>query len=182
MSKDINSMFPGVYVSGPKSGKDIKLFVGEYKLDTDCRAYVRNGKVIVCKKKPSDDTPRCRDCKHCVMGRSKYNQRYEHPVCKLQPKKNKGYSNHAITRQQRFYAVRESDAKCSKYEPKELAIGEIGVIDGVRVQCMKRNGYEAVCNKCAFCLPYEEALQCDKHCSNWQRKDNNDVYFKKIEQ
>lgn len=92
---------------------------GAYLLPNDCRAFVRNGKVIVSRKCSVPDIPRCRDCKYCIRAKSKYNQYYASPVCKLQPKTNRGYKNPSITRQQRFYAVRPSDAACDKYEPRE---------------------------------------------------------------
>lgn len=98
---------------------DKLLTVGEYEISAGCRAVVRNGKVIITKRvKADEDVLRCRDCKHCFMGRSKYSQRYPHPVCRLQPKQNKGYTAESIIRQERFYAVRESDVRCEKFEQK----------------------------------------------------------------
>lgn len=92
---------------------------GAYTLPNNCRAFVRNGKVIVTLKCGANDTiPRCRDCKHCVHAKSKYNQYYASPVCDLQPKTNRGYTKPEITAQPRFYAVRPSDAACKKYEPR----------------------------------------------------------------
>lgn len=45
---------------------------GAYTLPNNCRAFVRNGKVIVSLKCGANDTtPRCRDCKHCVRAKSK---------------------------------------------------------------------------------------------------------------
>lgn len=82
------------------------------------KAFVRNGKVIVSLKRGAADIPRCRDCKHCVRAKSKYNQHYASPVCEMQPKSNRGYKNPTITEQKRFYSVRPSDAACEKYEPK----------------------------------------------------------------
>nr|DAL02874.1 MAG TPA: hypothetical protein [Caudoviricetes sp.] len=91
---------------------------GAYKLPNNCKAFVRNGMVIVSRKWIADDTPRCRDCKHCIRAKSKYNQYYASPVCDMQPKTNRGYNNPEITSQKRFYSVRPSDAACDKYEPR----------------------------------------------------------------
>ena len=90
---------------------------GAYTLPNDCKAFVRNGKVIVSCKCGAADIPRCRDCKHCIRAQKQYNQWYASPVCKMQPKANRGYNNPEIKRQQRYYAVRPSDAACDKYEP-----------------------------------------------------------------
>lgn len=99
----------------------MQLMPGAYTLPNNCRAFVRNGKVIVSlKSNANDTTPRCRDCKHCVRAKSKYNQYYASPVCKMQPKSNRGYSNADIKSQKRFYSVRPSDRACDKYEPKEI--------------------------------------------------------------
>lgn len=97
---------------------DNTLTPGAYTLPNNCRAFVRNGKVIVSLKCGTADIPRCRDCKHCVRKMSRYNQFYASPVCEMQPKTNRGYKNPEIIRQQRFYAVRPSDAACDKFEPK----------------------------------------------------------------
>lgn len=93
---------------------------GAYPLPNNCRAFVRNGKVIVSLKSTStDNTPRCRDCAHCIMAKKQYNQYYASPVCKMQPKENKGYRTPAIKKQQRYYAVRPSDAACEHFKSKE---------------------------------------------------------------
>lgn len=99
--------------------EETTLTPGAYSLPNDCKAFVRNGKAIVSRKRNADDTPRCRDCKHCVRAKSKYNQYYVSPVCDLQPKTNRGYINPDINRQKRFYSIRPSDVACEKYEPKE---------------------------------------------------------------
>lgn len=41
---------------------------GAYPLPNNCRAFVRNGKVIVCQKCNVDDIPRCRDCRSTYWG------------------------------------------------------------------------------------------------------------------
>lgn len=94
------------------------LTVGAYIVPNDCKAFVRAGKVIVSYKRNAVQKQRCRDCRHCVMGKSKYNQHYARPVCKLQPKTNRGYANPEIIEQPRYYAVRECDTVCEKYEPR----------------------------------------------------------------
>ena len=104
-----NTLIPGEYI-----------LPGAYTLPNNCRAFVRNGKVIVSLKCGANDTiPRCRDCKHCVRAESAYNRYYVSPVCDLQPKANRGYSNPDTNRQKRFYSIRPSDTACEKYEPKE---------------------------------------------------------------
>lgn len=95
-----------------------ELMPGAYTLPNNCRAFVRNGKVIVSLKCGTEDIPRCRDCKHCVRGKSTYNQWTISTVCELQPKTNRGYKNPKIIKQKRYYSVRPSDAACDKYEPK----------------------------------------------------------------
>lgn len=92
---------------------------GAYPLPNNCRAFVRNGKVIVYHKCGVDNIPRCRDCRFNILGKSRYNQRYPSPVCEKQPKTNKGYANHEVKQQQRFYSVRPCDAACELFAPKQ---------------------------------------------------------------
>lgn len=91
---------------------------GAYQLPNNCKAFVRNGKVIVSLKRGAADIPRCRDCQHCIRAQKQYNQWCASPVCKMQPKENRGYKNPTITKQKRYYSVRPSDAACEHFTPK----------------------------------------------------------------
>lgn len=64
-------------------------------------------------------------------------------------------------------------------ENKELAVGEIGVIDGVKVQCVKDRHTNGCHNLCAF--RKESCFHRASLCSSRKRTDNTSVYFKKIE-
>lgn len=60
---------------------------------------------------------------------------------------------------------------------KELAIGEVGEIDGVRVKCVVGDG----CNTCRFNL--EDDTPCKSiACVSWERTDNKNVYYVEIKQ
>lgn len=63
---------------------------------------------------------------------------------------------------------------------KELQIGEIGVIDGVKVQCLRVSEYINPCTRCAF--EDTPASICMSLCIQSERSDQTDVYFKKIEE
>lgn len=64
---------------------------------------------------------------------------------------------------------------------KELAIGEIGVIDGVKVQCVKRRKKYGACGECALDIACSMVYESISPCSKEQRIDHTDVYFKKVE-
>lgn len=92
---------------------------GTYVLADDCKAVVRNGKITVSLKLNNTKPElRCRDCRHCIMACSKYNQRMAAPVCELQPKVNRAYFKPEEQHQARFYSVHRYDVACSKWEPK----------------------------------------------------------------
>ncbi len=98
-----------------------ELTQGVYPLAPDCKAFVRDGKVIVSsKRKVIDTTPRCRDCRHFGMGHSKYNQRHDSPVCLARPKDN-GNTGYApqIRTQQRYYSTQGCFRACNKFNPKD---------------------------------------------------------------
>lgn len=64
----------------------------------------------------------------------------------------------------------------------ELAIGEIGVIAGVKVQCVKADPLPESCQRCAFWTNYNDSLNCNvAPCFRWERSDHTDVYFKKVD-
>lgn len=66
---------------------------------------------------------------------------------------------------------------------KQLLIGEVGVIDGVKVECVKTDPF--ACYRCAFrhFKSDEGNWCCDVHkCLEFDRTDHTDVYFKKIEE
>lgn len=94
-----------------------KLTAGVYDIPDDCRAVVRAGQVAIIARSTQPETPRCVTCKHCIYGRSSYAQRYEHKVCELKPKTNKGYVKPELLGQPRYYAVQSYDTACDKYEP-----------------------------------------------------------------
>lgn len=99
-----------------------ELTAGVYPLAPECKAFVRDGKVIVSqKRRVVDETPRCRNCKHFGEGHSKYNQRHNSPVCFARPKENglmNGYAPDERT-QQRYYATQGQFRACNKYTPKD---------------------------------------------------------------
>lgn len=94
-----------------------KLEVGVYDIPDNCRAVVRDGQVAIIAHSPHLDVPRCTSCIHCVSGCSSYAQRFEHRVCELRPKPNRGYVRPDLKDQPRFYAVQPYDTACDKYEP-----------------------------------------------------------------
>ena len=59
---------------------------------------------------------------------------------------------------------------------KELAIGEIGLVDGVQVKCVEWDTLKGGCNGCAF---YDRSTGCvtDCPCSEGRRKDKKNVKF-----
>lgn len=64
----------------------------------------------------------------------------------------------------------------------ELAIGSIGIINGVKVECVKESDECIECGKCAFYL----TSVCSKigdisPCGAGWRSDHTNVYFKRIE-
>lgn len=95
------------------------LTTGVYSLPPDCKAMVRDGKVIVtAKKKVIDRVPRCRECKHFALGQSKHSQRYPSPVCLMRPKENgnTGYPE-GVRSQTRYYSTLDCNKACDKFEP-----------------------------------------------------------------
>lgn len=65
-------------------------------------------------------------------------------------------------------------------ETKELAVGEIGVIDGVKVQCVKDHDSDGCRSVCVF--RKESCYYTASLCSSRRRTDHTDVYFKKVEE
>ena len=62
---------------------------------------------------------------------------------------------------------------------KELKIGKIAVINGVKVQCIYGIDNTFICKKCAFYnIPCGDLYIL---CAKYYRKDGKNVYFKKIE-
>ena len=59
---------------------------------------------------------------------------------------------------------------------KELAIGEIGLVDGVLVKCVEWSAQEEGCIGCAF---YSNTGVCESDwaCSEGRRKDKKNVKF-----
>lgn len=99
-----------------------ELTAGVYPLAPDCKAFVRDGKVIVSqKRRVVDETPRCRNCKHFGKGHSLYNQRHDSPVCFARPKENGRMNGYAadVCAQKRYYATQGQFRACNKYTPKD---------------------------------------------------------------
>lgn len=89
---------------------------GLYQLPNDCKAFVRDGKVYVCKKW-ANETKKCRECKHFGLGRTQYNGCPFMEVCLIKPKinKNTGYKKE-IREQKRYYAAHPYATACEKFE------------------------------------------------------------------
>lgn len=96
----------------------MELSPGVYELRNDCKAFVRDGKVIVSKKRVFEKCDRCRDCKHCGHGRNAYNQEMHTLVCFKKPKTNKSYLSKPAGKQVRYYAVNPSAKACEMFESK----------------------------------------------------------------
>lgn len=93
---------------------------GAYQLPEDCTAFVRNGSVIVRKKRIFEPTRKCGECKHFGTGRVNYNDEPTRDVCLLRPKYNAPSSNYPkhIASQQRYYAAYRWGRICDRFEPK----------------------------------------------------------------
>lgn len=64
-------------------------------------------------------------------------------------------------------------------EPKELAIGEIAEIDGVRVRCVEHvSGGEFDCKLCAFQRP--RICPKSSQCIGADRSDGREVHFEEV--
>ncbi len=101
-----------------------KLTKGIYPLANDCKASVRDGKVIVSYKRNAvAGIIRCRTCKFFGMGRSMSNQSFDSPVCLNRPKRygNIGCCNND---EQLYYTTRTYNRACYDYLPKSLANDE----------------------------------------------------------
>ena len=96
-----------------------KLPKGVYELPGDCKAFVRGGKVYVCKKY-ANETKKCRECIHFGTGRTQYNGNPFMSVCFAKPKINKstGYKKE-IREQQRYYAAHPYKTACDKFKPHD---------------------------------------------------------------
>lgn len=90
---------------------------GAYPLPPNCRAFVRDGKVIVSlKKKISEQCARCRSCKYFAHGFATGGGNYT-AVCKARPKKVK-YHAFNVPPGEVYYATLAINKACDKYEPK----------------------------------------------------------------
>lgn len=90
---------------------------GAYALPPNCKAFVRNGTVIVSlKKRTAIECNRCRDCRHFAYGYATYGSHLNSPICKLRPKTYRYDSekkNDHI-----FYATQPSKPACNNFTPK----------------------------------------------------------------
>lgn len=90
-----------------------ELSPGLYRLPPNCKAFVRDGKVIVSlKKKVVDICPRCRDCKHFGYGRATAGGWNQSPICRLRPKTIKSYHRPDPI----YYSTLASRKACDKFE------------------------------------------------------------------
>lgn len=90
---------------------------GAYPLPPNCRAFVRDGKVIVSlKKRTSVQCDRCRDCKYFGHGFATGGGNYT-AICKARPKKVK-YHAFNVPRDAVYYATLAPNRACEKFEPK----------------------------------------------------------------
>lgn len=108
----------------PEPQRVVCLGCGMYRIPDDCKAGVRSGRVIVSKKIMPYSEPRCRSCRYFGYGKSRYNQRYDSPICLLKPKTNgnTGYPT-SVQEQPRFYSTLASRKACGQYEeitPKDV--------------------------------------------------------------
>lgn len=102
--------------------KEPSLSPGNYILPPDCRAIIRNGKVVVFpRQRKSSDAPQCRFCTHCIMAYSIRNTSYSHPVCDLRPKPKISNFDQGASQAPQFYMVRPFDVACDKYEPRNTS-------------------------------------------------------------
>ena len=90
---------------------------GIYEIDKEYKAFIveRGTKVkIVRRAKVLDNSPRCRDCKHCKVGKYAFspNQWWESEYCDAKPKTIGGDNRF-------FYSTFSSHHTCEKFEPKK---------------------------------------------------------------
>lgn len=90
---------------------------GIYEIDKEYKALIveRGTKVkIVRRAKVLDDSPRCRECEHCKVGKyaSSPKQWWESAYCDAKQKTVGGDSRF-------FYSTQESAHICEKFEPKK---------------------------------------------------------------
>lgn len=93
--------------------------IGVWNIPSDCKAFVRNGQVFVCKKKVPVSEPRCRDCRYFTRGISKYNQNpnFPSPICLRKPKSNERTSYAPQVKiQTRYFSTQPSYRACDMFE------------------------------------------------------------------
>lgn len=93
-----------------------KLTAGIYELPPTCKAFVRDGKIIVSlKRNTAPDCNRCRDCAHFAYGCATYGGFQHSPVCHLRPKTYRydPYQKNGSI----FYGTQPSKPACDKFQP-----------------------------------------------------------------
>lgn len=98
-----------------------ELHPGAYRLAPNCKAFVRDGRVIVSPKKSTAiECNRCRDCRHFAYGRATYGGWQHSAICKLRPKTYRydtEKKNGTI-----FYATQANKMACDKFEPNTESV------------------------------------------------------------
>lgn len=99
-----------------------QLSPGAYKLPPDCKAFVRDGRVIVSKKWTTKrECKRCADCIHLGKGRITYYDQPNRSVC-LARKKTNGRHNcypKEYSSRQRYFAASPNDVACELFKSKQ---------------------------------------------------------------
>lgn len=91
---------------------------GAYELPPNCKAFVRDGKVIVSvKKRTSVQCDRCRDCRFFGLGHATMGSYRQTTVCKTRPKDVKHYRSERARTEGVYYATLAPNRACEKFEP-----------------------------------------------------------------
>lgn len=105
------------FLAGWDACEQTPLHPGAYNLAPDCKAFVRDGKVIVSiKKRTCVQCDRCRDCKHFGQGYATGGGNYT-SICKMRPKKLR-YHAPGVPPAEVYYATLSFTKACDKFEPK----------------------------------------------------------------
>lgn len=91
---------------------------GAYNLPPNCKAFVRDGQVIVSvKKRTSVQCDRCRDCKYFDHGYATAGGWNKATICKARPKNIKYYGSGRARTEGVYYATLAPNRACEKFEP-----------------------------------------------------------------
>lgn len=107
------------FIAGWDACEKSPLNPGAYNLPPDCKAFVRDGKVIVSiKKRTCVQCDRCRDCKHFGFGFATAGGWDKATVCKARPKQVKYYRTERTRQEGIYYATLATNRACEKFERK----------------------------------------------------------------